>query len=116
MPAGSPSRPDQTWIVLARMAWRCDCLWFFVSACVVTRDGQEFYGVNVEDKSTRAGTCAERNAIFAAVTAGYKKGDFKSLTNQQIEEVKTICKNRDFINFFDLEDSKGKELEQWINF
>ena len=42
----------------------------------------------------------------------YKKGDFKSLTNQQIEEVKTICKNRDFINFFDLEDSKGKELEQ----
>lgn len=50
---------------------------FSVSACVVTNDGKKFYGVNVEDISTRAGVCAERNAMFAAITAGYKKGDFK---------------------------------------
>lgn len=52
---------------------------FPVSACVITNDGREFFGVNVEDASTRAGTCAERTAIFSAVTAGVKKGEFKEL-------------------------------------
>ena len=52
---------------------------FPVSACVVTSDGREFFGVNVEDASTRAGTCAERTAIFNAITAGVKKGEFKEL-------------------------------------
>ena len=52
---------------------------FPVSACLVTKDHQVFYGVNVEDASTRAGTCAERNAIYAAITAGYKKGDFQEI-------------------------------------
>ena len=52
---------------------------FPVSACVVTRDGREFFGVNVEDASTRAGTCAERSAIVSAVSSGYKKKDFKEL-------------------------------------
>ncbi len=52
---------------------------FPVSACVITKDGKEFFGVNVEDASTRAGTCAERNAIYSAITAGYKKGDFKEV-------------------------------------
>jgi len=49
---------------------------FPVSACVITKDHREFFGVNVEDASTRAGTCAERNAIFQAITAGVKKGEF----------------------------------------
>ncbi|MBQ1551257.1 MAG: cytidine deaminase [Bacilli bacterium] len=52
---------------------------FPVSSCVVMNDGNMFYGVNVEDASTRAGTCAERNAIFSAITQGYKKGDFKEI-------------------------------------
>ena len=52
---------------------------FPVSACIITKDGNKFYGVNVEDASTRAGTCAERNAIFNAITNGYKKGDFKEV-------------------------------------
>ena len=52
---------------------------FPVSACVVTKDGREFYGVNVEDASTRAGTCAERAAIFNAITAGVKKEDFREI-------------------------------------
>ena len=52
---------------------------FPVSAAVVTKDGNTFYGVNVEDASTRAGTCAERNAIFSAITNGYTKGDFKEV-------------------------------------
>ena len=52
---------------------------FRVSSIVVTKDNNTFYGVNVEDASTRAGTCAERNAIYNAVTNGYKPGDFKEL-------------------------------------
>lgn len=52
---------------------------FPVSAIVVMKDKKEFSGVNVEDASTRAGTCAERNAIYSAITAGYKKGDFKEV-------------------------------------
>lgn len=52
---------------------------FPVSACLITNDGRKFYGVNVEDASTRAGVCAERNAIFSAITAGCKKGDFKEI-------------------------------------
>lgn len=35
-----------------------------VSCVLKTSDGFYFAGVNVEDASTRAGTCAERNAIF----------------------------------------------------
>ena len=49
---------------------------FPVSASVVMKDGNVFFGVNVEDASTRAGTCAERNAIYSAITAGYTRGDF----------------------------------------
>lgn len=52
---------------------------FCVSACVITTDNRKFYGVNVEDASTRAGTCAERAAIFNAITNGVKKGEFKEL-------------------------------------
>lgn len=50
-----------------------------VSAILITKDGREFAGVNCEDASTRAGTCAERAAIFTAITAGVKKGEFREL-------------------------------------
>lgn len=52
---------------------------FRVSAIVVTKDGREFNGVNVENASYGASICAERSAILSAVSAGYKKGDFKEL-------------------------------------
>lgn len=53
--------------------------YFRVSSIVVTRDGNEFEGVNVENAGYGATQCAERNAIFSAVTKGYTKGDFKKL-------------------------------------
>ena len=52
---------------------------FPVATVVVTKDLNEFYGVNVEDASTRAGSCAERVALFSMVSAGYKKGDVKEI-------------------------------------
>lgn len=52
---------------------------FHVSAIVVVKDGVEFRGVNVENASFGATICAERSAIVSAISAGYKKGDFKEL-------------------------------------
>ncbi len=52
---------------------------FAVSAVLVMDDGREFNGVNVENASYGACICAERSAILGAVSAGYKKGQFKEL-------------------------------------
>lgn len=52
---------------------------YAVSAVLVMDDGCEFYGVNVENASYGAAICAERSAIVSAVSAGYKKGQFKEL-------------------------------------
>lgn len=50
-----------------------------VSAILECLDGNLFYGVNVETASPQAGICAERNAIFSAISCGYQKKDFKRL-------------------------------------
>ena len=39
----------------------------------------EFSGVNVENAAYGSSICAERSAILAAISNGYKKGDFKEL-------------------------------------
>lgn len=52
---------------------------FRVSAILVTNDNNKFYGVNVETSSPSAGICAERNALYSAITKGYDKNDFKEL-------------------------------------
>jgi cytidine deaminase len=46
---------------------------FRVGAAVLLRDGRVFTGCNVENASYGLTICAERNAIFAAVTASGKK-------------------------------------------
>lgn len=50
-----------------------------VSAVIVCKDGKEFYGVNVETSSPSAGICAERNALFSAITEGIDKNDIKEI-------------------------------------
>ncbi len=52
---------------------------FPVSCIVVTNDGTEFKGVNVENAAYGSTICAERNAILNAITNGYRKGDFKEI-------------------------------------
>lgn len=52
---------------------------FRVSAIVVMKDNCEFSGVNVENAAYGSSICAERSAILAAISNGYKKGDFKEL-------------------------------------
>lgn len=52
---------------------------FAVSAIVVTKDGREFTGVNIENASYGATVCAERCAIFNAVSEGARPGDIVEL-------------------------------------
>ena len=52
---------------------------FRVSAIAVMKDGKEFCGVNVENASYGAAICAERSAIVSAISAGYKRYDFREL-------------------------------------
>ena len=77
---------------------------FPVAAVVVTKDGREFSGVNVEDASTRAGTCAERCALFSAIASGYKKGDFKEInimvSSGEIGMPCFVCRQM-FVELFD---------------
>lgn len=58
---------------------------FRVAAIVITKDGREFGGVNVENATYGATICAERSAILNAISAGYKRYDFETLY--------VMCKN-----------------------
>ncbi len=52
---------------------------FLVGAALVTRDGRHFSGCNVENAAYGLCNCAERTALFTAVAAGCKPGDFEAL-------------------------------------
>ena len=50
-----------------------------VAALVECTDGMIFEGVNVETSSPNSAICAERNALYSAITKGYKKNDIKAI-------------------------------------
>jgi cytidine deaminase len=52
---------------------------YLVGAVVRTKDGREFFGVNVENAAYPLGICAEKTAIAAAATAGCKPGDLEAI-------------------------------------
>jgi len=58
---------------------------FSVASIVITRDGREHRGVNVESAAYPTTICAERNAIHTAVTEGARRGD--------ISEVHILARN-----------------------
>ena len=57
---------------------RSDYFHYPVSAAIVTDKGT-FYGVNVETASPSAGICAERNALYNAITNGIRKENIKEV-------------------------------------
>ncbi len=52
---------------------------YLVGAAVRTKDGREFAGVNVENAAYPLGVCAERTALGAAATAGYRPGEIEAI-------------------------------------
>lgn len=50
-----------------------------VSAVIKDAAGNEYEGVNVENAAFPSSICAERNAIFHAVTEGLKPGQLKEV-------------------------------------
>ena len=65
---------------------------FHVSAILVTKDGKEYTGVNIENASFGATICAERVAIDTAIASGYTKGDFSRLYVMcDSEKVSSCC-------------------------
>ncbi len=52
---------------------------FRVGACVECTDGTLFKGVNIENASFGATNCAERSAVFAAYSNGYRKDTIAKL-------------------------------------
>ena len=72
-------------------------------ACIVeTKNGNFYEGVNIENASYGATVCAERNAIFNAVSHGER--EFKTLylmtSSDEICYPCTLCKQV-FLEFFD---------------
>ena len=52
---------------------------YHVGACILTTDGNLFYGANIENASFGATNCAERSAVFAAYSRGYRKDTIEGL-------------------------------------
>ncbi len=52
---------------------------YLVGAVVRTKDGREFTGVNVENAAYPLGVCAEKTALGAAATAGYRPGEIEAI-------------------------------------
>lgn len=52
---------------------------FQVGAVVLAKDGRVFTGCNVENASYGLCNCAERTALFSAIAAGCRPGDFTHL-------------------------------------
>lgn len=52
---------------------------YHVGACVKMKDGTMIPGVNIENASFGLTNCAERSAVFAAYSQGYRKQDVAML-------------------------------------
>lgn len=64
---------------------------FLVGAALLTRDGRVFLGTNVENASFGATSCAERSALFAAVSAGAREFSCIAISGAHEGDRGTIC-------------------------
>ena len=52
---------------------------FRVACIVITKDGKEYNGVNIENAAYGSTMCAERSAIYNAISNGTKKKDIERM-------------------------------------
>ncbi len=64
---------------------------FAVGAALLSRDGRVFCGCNVENISFSLTNCAERSALFAAVSAGVREFDTIAITGAKLGEEPDHC-------------------------
>ena len=71
----------------------CSKYFNYPVACILEcNDGRLYNGVNIETSSPAAGVCAERNAIFSAISNGKSNNDFKRLyTLNKTDNIITPC-------------------------
>lgn len=74
---------------------------FQVGAAILAKDGKVITGCNVENASYGLTMCAERSAIFKAVSEGFKPGDFKAIAiAASVEDFSPCGACRQVINEF----------------
>jgi cytidine deaminase len=64
---------------------------FAVGAALLSTDGRVFLGCNVENHSYPAGCCAERAALFSAITAGARNFSVLAVTGWQRDGAPRSC-------------------------
>lgn len=64
---------------------------FHVGAALFTKDGQIFTGCNIENAAFGPSNCAERTALFKAVSEGKKEFSAIAITGGPNGTVKTYC-------------------------
>jgi len=64
---------------------------FRVGAAVLADDGKIYTGVNVENRSYGLTSCAERNAIFYAISQGMKKIKAVAIYSPNSEKILSPC-------------------------
>lgn len=52
---------------------------FRVGCCILLKDGKIVTGANIENASYGLTNCAERSALFAVYSQGYRKDDIKTM-------------------------------------
>jgi cytidine deaminase len=65
---------------------------YSVGAALLSRSGQVFEGVNVENAAYPTSMCAERNAVFAAVTHGERAFDAIAVVTENGGEPCGACR------------------------
>lgn len=65
---------------------------FLVGAALLTRDGEVFGGCNIENAAFTPGNCAERTAVFKAVSEGKKRFEAIAIVGgKEGEEISRLC-------------------------
>ncbi len=78
---------------------------FRVSAVVLTKEGEVFEGVNIENASYSPTICAERSALAAAISKGFREFDTIVITGDSTDTYPCGVCRQFMAEFFD-EDTK----------